>query len=810
MDSARKKTELPWYRSIRLKLVATAIIVEAIMLGLLLSNSYRLVSNALESQTQTRLEALKPLLNASLAGHVFQRDHSEIDAILRQLVDPEGTEIRYIVVFDPHGKQLAYAGKLTSEQIDKTPLDKTVADALHDLTYDTRIPLTLQGDTEVGQVRFGLSLFGLSSLRGNVLLQSLVIAAAEIILSMLLLASGGYLLTRHIASLLAATRRVASADFSRPIRIGTQDEIGILADNFNRMQTEIQRRIEQLAESESRFRTIFDAAGDAFFIHDAQTGHLLDVNLRMCEMFGCTREQALNLPFERFCSTEAPYTIEHAIEKMKLTHTVPSQTFEWKARNVEGTEFWVEVNLRLACIGNEERVLALVRDISDRKRYQQKLEFLAHHDPLTQLPNRLLFADRLQQTIARTIRSNRLLAVILLDLDGFKPVNDRLGHEVGDRLLILVAQRLRECMRAGDTVSRIGGDEFALLIGDLTSMDEGTLAFNRLLDFLSQPFQVNSHTLNISASIGITIFPFDEADADTLLRHADQAMYVAKQGGRNRYHLFDPKQDRQSQAEHDSRARIVQALEEGQFVMHYQPQVDMQAGRVIGVEALIRWQHPDKRLLAPAHFLPLVENSELAGAFGEWVITTVLAQMQEWQRAGLKLKVGINISAHHLQTPDFVSRLAALLTRFPGVARGTVELEVVESVALDDMSRVSDVIDACHDLGVTFALDDFGTGYSSLSYFKQLRIDTLKIDQSFIRDMLLDEEDHAIVEGVIGLTHSFKRDVIAEGVESAEIGVALLSLGCHFAQGYGIAKPMPPEEVPGWIAAWQPDPSWRR
>jgi|GEM_PF-3497610 len=535
---------IPWYRSIRLRLVVAAVVVEAVMLSLLLANSYRLVSAALESQTRARLEALAPLLDASLAGRVFQRDHSEIAAIIRQLVSSRLTEIRYIVVFDRRGEVLASAGEVSPALLDNTAdEDRGVADALVDLTYDTSVALSLQGN-QIGSARFGISLLDLVALRGNVLQQSLWIALGEILLSLLLLTTGGYLITRHIASLVAATRRVASADYSTPIEIASRDEIGLLAENFNRMAATVQHRIEELAESEMRFRAIFDAAGDAFFIHDAESGRLLDVNRRMCEMYGCTRAQALSAEIDDFCAGVPPYTGKEGARKLRLAHTAGPQTFDWLARRFDGTQFWVEVKLHQTHIGSHDRIIALVRDISERKRYQQELEFLAHHDSLTQLPNRVLLADRLQLAMAQTLRSQRLLAIAYLDLDGFKPVNDSLGHEVGDRLLIKVAARLKESMRAGDTACRLGGDEFALLLGELTSVEECMQAFQRLLDAIAAPYDFDQQDIRISASIGITLYPFDDADTETLMRHADQAMYIAKQTGRNRYHLFDTEAER--------------------------------------------------------------------------------------------------------------------------------------------------------------------------------------------------------------------------------------------------------------------------
>lgn len=796
---------IPWYRSIRFKLVATAVVVEMLMLGLLLANSYRLLSETLESQTQSRLEALTPLLNASLAGRVFQRDHSEIQSILQQLVGSRFTEIRYIVVLDHGGQVLASSG----EDKQGHGTDNNVAEALADLTYDTEMPLTLPADTQVGTVHFGLSLTGLANLRGNVLAQSLWIAAAEILLSLLLLASGGYLLTRHIAALLAGTRRIIAGDYGTTITVATDDEIGELAADFNTMTATVQNRIADLAESESRFRTIFDAAGDAIFIHDAGDGRVLDVNARMCEMFRCTRAQALGATTKTISANIGPFDAEHAGAWMRKAAGGETQTFDWLARRFDGEEFWVEVSLRLAQIGADRRIIAVVRDISERKRHQHELEFLAHHDPLTHLPNRVLLADRLQHAIAQTQRTQRLLAIAYLDLDGFKEINDGYGHKTGDRLLTLVAQRLKEQTRAGDTLSRLGGDEFVILLGDLATIEECSLTIERLLEKIAQPYQIDGHTLRISASIGLTVYPFDDADTETLLRHADQAMYLAKQGGRNRYHLFDAEHDRLAQIQQSVRTRVEAALANREFLLHYQPKVNMRTGRVVGAEALIRWQHPEQGLLPPASFLPMVEDSHFAAPLGEWVIGTALAQMESWRAAGLELGISVNISARHLQASNFAERLAALLAAHPAVPPACLELEVVESVALEDMLYVSQVVDACHRLGVTFALDDFGTGYSSLSYFKQLRVDTLKIDQSFVRDMLEDEEDYAIVAGVIGLTHSFKRQAVAEGVENAAIGEALLALGCTFAQGYGIARPMPGSALPEWIAAWHAEPLWR-
>ena len=292
------------------------------------------------------------------------------------------------------------------------------------------------------------------------------------------------------------------------------------------------------------------------------------------------------------------------------------------------------------------------------------------------------------------------------------------------------------------------------------------------------------------------------------MRQADQAMYQAKVAGKNRYQIFDAEQDSSIRGHHESLERIRLALTQSEFVLYYQPKVNLHSGKVIGAEALIRWQHPEQGLLAPAAFLPVIEDHPLAVAVGEWVIDTALTQIELWHAAGLEMPVSVNIGARQLQQSDFLKRLQLILARHPQVNPASLELEILETSALADMEQVSQVIEACAQIGVKFALDDFGTGYSSLTYLKRLRVTLLKIDQSFVRDMLDDPDDLAILQGVIGLAAAFKREVIAEGVETIAHGTLLLQLGCELAQGYGIARPMPPEQMPAWAATWQPDAAW--
>ncbi len=801
----KNKFSLPWRHSLRFKLVATAVAVEFVMLALLLSNSFRLLGEAVESQTQARLEALFPLLDASLGGRVFQRDHTEVEAIINRLTTTSFTDFTYVVVRGSEGELIAKAGKVDPENLPSQ--DRNVVEALRDLIYDAEAPLTLAGHP-VGTVRFGLSLTSMLATQDRVVRQGMLIAALEVLLSLFLLASGGWLITRHLHTLAGGARRVASGDYAAKIDIPGKDEIAELARDFNAMSTAVEANISEIRKSEARFRAIFDSVNEAIFIHDAQSGAILDVNQRMCELYGYTHAEALRCGANDLSQGIPPYAADEAMVRVRAAMAGTPQRFDWLARHKEGRTFWVEVSLHLARIGDEDHLLAVVRDISDRKEHDRVMEYLAHHDPLTRLPNRVLLSDRLEQAIAHTRRSEKLLAVAYLDLDGFKPINDSHGHNIGDQLLVQVAQRLTDNLREVDTACRLGGDEFVLLLSDIETVTESQETFERLRYILSQPYVINGLILSVTSSIGLTLYPLDDTDADTLLRHADQAMYAAKQGGRNRYHLFDHELDRQSKVRHETRSRVREALENHEFVLYFQPKVNMQDAWVVGAEALIRWNHPEKGVLAPAAFLHEIEESELAIPIGEWVLEEALRHVAAWRSVGLDLVVSVNVFALHLQSDTFLPHLAGLLARHPEVPANSLEIEVVETVALEDIKQVSAVIDECHRLGVRFALDDFGTGYSSLSYFKRLNIDVLKIDQSFVRDMLHDPEDRAIVEGIIALTRSFHREVIAEGVENAEIGQALLELGCEYAQGYGIARPMPAEALAGWVAAYHEAPSW--
>ena len=456
------------------------------------------------------------------------------------------------------------------------------------------------------------------------------------------------------------------------------------------------------------------------------------------------------------------------------------------------------------------RNVAVFSDKTRLIEQQKKLEYMAHYDALTALPNRVLLADRLQQAMVSAKRSGDYLAVCYLDLDGFKPINDKFGHSAGDAVLIEVAHRLKETARNYDSVARIGGDEFVILLTGLSDLGACETAIQRMLEAISDTYTVHDgETARITASVGASLFPIDDSDADTLLRHADQAMYNVKQSGRGHYQFFDAEQNREVAAHYRAREEIGNVIKTGQFELYYQPKVNMRTGVVVGAEALIRWNHPERGVTPPIDFLPQVEHDDLAIDLDLWVLRDVMRQQTWWQASGIHLKVGVNIMPYHLQKPGFIDRLKMVREEFPGVAVSTIDIELLETTALRNLDAVAEIIDECKKLGFTVSLDDFGTGYASLQYLRRLPFDTLKVDGSFVRDMLYDEEGRAIVEGIIGLSKAFHRQVIAEGVETEEHGSMLMRMGCDLAQGYGIAKPMKANVFADWLTTYRPPRSWQ-
>lgn len=604
-------------------------------------------------------------------------------------------------------------------------------------------------------------------------------------------------------------RRIASGDLQ-------EDQVAAKPDtlmaNVLEMRHKLRESMETLrnnAESLRLSASVFNHAHDGIFITDAAM-RILEVNIAFTQITGYSRDEAVgHTPAELGFVT---YEQEFFDERMHLS--VSGSDGEWRGetwnKNAHGNIYpaWLDIFTVRSEANHLLHFVGLFSDITEAKVQQQNLERMAYHDPLTQLPNRALLSDRLQQQFARAERTGELLAVCCLDLDGFKPVNDRLGHEAGDHLLIQLAERMTQCLRESDTVARVGGDEFSLLLSGLGSESECEKTLQRFLEVIRQPYLVAGENVSISASIGYTIYPLDTAEPDTLLRHADQAMYQSKLSGGSHIHRFDMDLDRQYRGLRQDRERIEAALPNGEFCLYYQPKVNMHLGQVVSMEALIRWQHPELGLRSPASFLPLIENTDFSIELGDWVIRQAIAQLASWQSQGLDLSVSINVSPRHIIQHDFTQRLMQILSEYPAVLPQKVELEITETAAIEDVASVVRTMNSCKALGVSFALDDFGVGYSSLTYLRRLPVSVIKVDRSFVRDMLVDSNDLAMVAGIISLGRDFHCMVVAEGVETAEHGLQLLKMDCQIAQGYFIAHPMPADKVGSWLQAYKPHESW--
>ncbi|HZT55260.1 MAG TPA: EAL domain-containing protein, partial [Burkholderiaceae bacterium] len=552
--------------------------------------------------------------------------------------------------------------------------------------------------------------------------------------------------------------------------------------------------IQAARERQDLSQTVFQHLHEGLLITDSQH-RVLESNPTFSEITGYTRDELLG---------GVPVLLQAHASDTQLTLQLEAMQLgladegSWRGelnhhrRNGEPCVLQLTVTAVRNANGSVRNHVLAIADVTHARAQFEQLQRQAHFDELTRLPNRVRLARMLHSAMQTSRREGSLLTVCYLDLDHFKPVNDRFGHEAGDRLLVELAGRMKRSLRSwaggDDVVARIGGDEFVLLLRTAT-LEESRHAVERVLNQVSQPYGlgVGAGPVMVTASIGATVFPLDGADAETLLRHADHAMYGAKQAGRNGYLFFDAEHDRRAEARFVALGRVQEALDANEFRLYFQPKVDMRNAKVLGVEALLRWKHPEQGVISPAQFLPLIENTGLAISVGNWVLQQGIDQLARWLRLGLDITVSINVSARHLQEPLFAQHLAGLLSRHQAPVAHRLIIEVLETAALADVDYTCELMEECRALGVRFALDDFGTGYSTFTYLKRLPIDMLKIDRSFVINMLGDRQDLAIVEGVIGLSHTFGCSVVAEGVETRAQAERLIAIGCAIGQGNGIA-----------------------
>jgi diguanylate cyclase (GGDEF)-like protein/PAS domain S-box-containing protein len=563
-----------------------------------------------------------------------------------------------------------------------------------------------------------------------------------------------------------------------------------------------------LLKDEETFRALVQHSHDIITVHDRQ-GVTLYESPAAARILGYPAGALIGkVPFDSVHPKDA------ARARQAFSNLVqggqPVEPMEFRFRRADGA--WIHLEALGSNLLDHPGIGGVVltsRDVTERKETEQRTQYLTQHDALTGLPNRMLMQDRLNQALSQARRSGGVMALMFLDLDRFKLVNDSFGHPQGDALLQEVARRVSGCLRDTDTVARLGGDEFTVLLPDLSVPQAAGQVAERILGLFSQPFAgAEEHEIFVSASIGISVFPRDGADPESLVKHADTAMYSAKDAGRNSYRYFTDNLNAQVREKVMLESGLRRAIERGELRLHYQPKIDLATSRLIGAESLVRWQHPGMGLVSPARFIPVAEDSGLIVPLGEWVLRAACEQIRNWRDRGLDLKVAINVSARQLQQQN-LSELVLGAVREAGVEPASVELELTESAIMKDAEASVSALDRIKSRGISIAIDDFGTGYSSLSYLKRLPLDILKIDRSFVRDITTDHNDAAIVRAIIGLARSLGIKVIAEGVEHETQLAFLDAHGCNYGQGYLFGKPLEAEAFEA-ILAGQPRPDRRR
>ena len=667
--------------------------------------------------------------------------------------------------------------------------------------YQTMAPVQWHGRT-IGRLYAGMSLAEASADAANSRATIALVTLIAFLIGTLAVFALSTVITGPLQRIVETSEEIAAGDFSKRARVTTQDEVGHLARAFNRMverleewnrtlETRVAERTRELAASEEQYRLLFQR-NLAGAYRATEDGTLLDCNDACAQLFGYSmREDLLQAGRIEYMH---PHERDSMVRRLREQGTIINEEVELRGR--DGGPVWVLENVR-RIPGTPPVLEGILLDISERKRLEQEIAFKAYHDPLTGLPNRTLFLDRLEVALAQARRARSSLAVLFLDLDDMKSINDTFGHTTGDRVLSAVGERLVQTVRGGDTVARVGGDEFLVLLSGNDETEAEAVA-RKILERLSEPLTIDRDELYLTPSIGVALFPGDGENAETLIRHADGAMYRVKEAGGHDLELSS-RGGKRNVGRLSLEEQLREALERDEFVLHYQPQVHIENRTLSGAEALVRWQRPDGTLVSPAGFMPVCEQSGLITLLGEMVLRKACMQMVEWQKVGTAPpRMGVNVSARQFYQRDFVGMIERVLSE-TGLAPMRLELEITETVAMQTSQRALDMLRHFRAMGIAVAVDDFGTGQSSLSYLKRFPVDTVKIDRSFVNDLISGENDEWIITAVLMLANHLGLRTIAEGVETDEQCRFLAGHDCREIQGFLIDKPL---DAPTFAERW--------
>ena len=738
------------------------------------------------------------LIAESLTNLIIAYDYSNIESIAERLVKLQ--DVQQIKIMNRAGRIMA-----SKNNSDFNPNIKGLVFIA---------PVTFVGET-IGKVELVVSLDRreqiINSIYRNIIFSTLLFA---VILGILLYATVSIFIVTPLSRLNEAADQLALGDFSAVLPPDSGDELGRMVRAFSTMrdsrkhveseltnlnaslETIVMARIAELRDSEAYIHAVLDNVNEGIIVIE-ETGNIISFNPAAEKIFGYTGQEVVNQNFSQLISADE---FDLSGKYQKFSEENPNLSLFGVNREVIGmrknfSAFPLELKTSQIHIQHKLLLITTARDISERKEAEQRITYMASHDTLTKLPNRALLQDRIQQTLAYNSRHNQLAAVIFIDLDKFKVINDTLGHDVGDGLLQEAAARLVAEVRSEDTVARQGGDEFIILLSDISHPEDAGGIAQKLLDSLLQTFTIKGKELHISASIGIAIFPNDGNDMESLLKNSDIAMYHAKESGRNNYQFFSAEMNEQAAERHSLIGDLRHAVARNELFLVYQPVVDMVSGDMAGMEVLLRWQHPVLGLISPVKFIPLAEESGLILPISEWVLRSACEQLLEWQKQGYEVpRLAINLSAKQLLQKSLADTIALILGE-TGVEPHYIGLELTESMLVHNIEEVVETLLKLSNMGLEISIDDFGTGYSSLSYLKRFPINKLKIDKSFVDDIATHPDDAAIVKAIIAMAHGLSMKVVSEGVETKQQLDFLRQHGCEQYQGYLFSKPLPASEM---------------
>jgi len=800
-DGSNRGTPLRLWRVFRpgIRQKVALILIATLFISLTISGwlAFQSQSRDIMQETHRRGAELTHVIARALTNSVVGYDYHSIELTLTEVLRNE--DIVYAKVLSPRGNVMAELGT--------KPVNN---EKLAMFNEDIRL-----NDGLVGKLILGLSLgriaASLQQQRAALISQEFVVI---LLIAMTEFLAISFLVLRPITAIsrvMSAMRRddVSSgetppAEIYQDLPATQRDEIGDLARTFLQLQESTRSAMQQLRRSEQKHRALVEAVPDIMF-RLSRDGRFIDYKMPRAargafpEASPCGRHVSEVLPAD-----VTAVLLEHLHDAIT---TGQSREFHYQQENHGETRNY---EARVTASGEDE-ALVIVRDVTKHREMEEQIYFLAHYDNLTHLPNRRLFKQRVHDAIVQTQRDQHVVAVMIMDLDHFKVINDTLGHDIGDLLLQGVAERLQRCLRANDyiarpgtvtttMVSRAGGDEFTILLTHLANMEGAAQAARRVLETLTAPFRLHSTDISVNASIGIALYPNDGMNVDALVRNADAALAHAKDEGRNTYRFYTEDMNAAFSRRLMLEGHLRKALERAELELHYQPQVDITSRRTIGVEALLRWRHPELGMVSPAEFIPLAEETGLILPIGEWALQTACTQAAAWGKQGLPLRVAVNLSGIQFRQPGLVQTVVEAL-HDARLAPERLELELTEGILLRNSDEVIRTLAELKALGVHLSVDDFGTGYSSLSYLKRFAPHTLKIDRSFIRDVTSSRDDAAIVKAILAMARSLKFQVIAEGVENAEQLAFLNAHGCDLVQGFYFSPAVPAAKLPPLLGA---------